>query len=331
MMNGRKQIMNHQEFLDRLECTGIVPVIKLENTADAAKLAKALYDGGIHCAEVTFRAEGADQVIADMVKAYPDMLVGAGTVLTVEQCDRAIDAGAKFCVAPGLNPKVVQHCLDRGIPFAPGVANGSQIEQAIELGLDFVKFFPAEQAGGLPYIKAVSAPYASMKFMPTGGVNENNLNTYLAFKKILCCGGSWIVPDHLVKAGKWDEITALCRSAVNKMLGFSLAHIGINCDNESESRTVSAAFADMFGWEQKVGNSSVFAGAEVECMKSPFKGSKGHIAVSTNSVKRAVYQLRHKGIEVDLSTAKYDANGRMTVVYLKDEVSGFAVHLSEKK
>ena len=177
--------MDNKKFLEQLEGTGIVPVIKLENTDDAVNLAKALYDGGIHCAEVTFRAAGADKVIKAMTDAYPDMLVGAGTVLTIEQCDAAIAAGAKFCVAPGLNPAVVKHCLDKGVPFAPGVANGSQIEQALELGLDFVKFFPAEQAGGLPYIKAVSAPYSMMKFMPTGGVNENNLNNYLAFKKIV--------------------------------------------------------------------------------------------------------------------------------------------------
>ena len=323
--------MDNKKFLEQLECTGIVPVIKLENTADAVNLAKALYDGGIRCAEVTFRAEGADKVISDMVKAYPDMLVGAGTVLTTEQCDRAIDAGAKFCVAPGLNPKVVEHCLKKGVPFTPGVANGSQIEQAMELGLDFVKFFPAEQAGGLPYIKAISAPYSSMKFMPTGGVNENNLNTYLAFKKIVCCGGSWIVPDKLVKAGKWEEITELCRSAVNKMLGFSIAHIGINCENESEASDVSSKFAGMFGWEQKVGNSSIFSGSLIECMKSPFKGSKGHIAVACNNVRRAVFQLECQGVAVDMSTAKYDADGRLTVVYLKDEFGGFAVHLTERK
>ena len=323
--------MENKEFLEKLECTGIVPVIKLENTDDAVNLAKALYEGGIHCAEVTFRAQGADKVISQMVKAYPDMLVGAGTVLTTEQCDRAIDAGAKFCVAPGLNPKVVKHCLDKGVPFTPGVANGSQIEQAMELGLDFVKFFPAEQAGGLAYIKAISAPYSSMRFMPTGGVNENHLNTYLSFKKIVCCGGSWIVPDALVKAGKWSEITALCRSAVNKMLGFSIAHIGLNCENEGEALDVSSKFAQMFGWEKKVGNSSVFAGSFIECMKSPFKGAKGHIAVSTNSVRRAVYQLAAQGIEADMSTAKYDADGRLTVVYLKDEFGGFAVHLCEKK
>ncbi len=323
--------MDMKKFQDQLECTGIIPVIKLEDTSKAVELATALRKGGINAAEVTFRAEGADKVISDMTKAFPDMLVGAGTVLTVEQCDAAIAAGAKFCVAPGLNPKVVKHCLDKGIPFAPGVANGSQIEQAMELGLDFVKFFPAEQAGGLPYIKSVSAPYSNMKFMPTGGVNENNLNNYLGFKKIICCGGSWIVPDKLVKAGDWDGITELCRAAVNKMLDFKLVHIGINCANEDEAKSTTADLAKMFGWEQKVGNSSVFAGSFVECMKSPFKGKNGHIAVSTNSVKRAVYQLQNLGVEVDMDSAKYDADGRMTVVYLKNEYSGFAIHLVEKK
>lgn len=323
--------MTNREFINQMECTGIVPVIKLENTNDAVALAAALYNGGIRCAEVTFRAEGADKVISAMTKAFPDMLVGAGTVLTCEQVDKSVAAGAKFCVAPGLNPKVVKHCLDKGVPFVPGVANGSQIEQAMELGIDFVKFFPAEQAGGLPYIKAIAAPYATMRFMPTGGVNENNLNTYLSYNKIVCCGGSWIVPDKLVKEQKWDEITALCEKAVNKMLDYSLVHVGINCDNESQAVDNCERFNKAFGWETKVGNSSVFAGTAIECMKTPFKGAKGHIAVATNSVKRAVYQLQCKGIEADMSTAKYDANGRLTVVYLKEEVGGFAVHLVERK
>lgn len=321
--------MDMKKFQDQLEFTGIIPVIKLEDTSKAVELATALRKGGINAAEVTFRAEGADKVISDMTKAFPDMLVGAGTVLTVEQCDAAIAAGAKFCVAPGLNPKVVKHCLDKGVPFAPGVANGSQIEQAMELGLDFVKFFPAEQAGGLAYIKSVSAPYSNMKFMPTGGVNENNLNTYLGFKKIICCGGSWIVPGNLVKAGDWDGITELCRTAVNKMLDFKIVHVGINCANENEAKDTTSKFAKMFGWEQKVGNSSVFAGTAVECMKTPFKGTHGHIAVATNSLRRAVYQLNSMGVETELSAEEIGADTK--AVYLKGEFSGFAVHLIERK
>lgn len=310
---------------------GIVPVIKLDKVENAEKLAKALRDGGINCAEVTFRAKGADEVIRRMTKAYPDMFVGAGTVLTCEQADTAYAAGAKFCVAPGLNPKVVKHCLDSGIPFAPGLSSASEIEQALELGLDFVKFFPAEQAGGLQYIKAVCGPYTTMRFMPTGGINPDNLNTYLSYNKIVCCGGSWIVPSKLLDEENWEGITALCKEAIAKMLDFKVVHVGINCKDAAEAESVADKFDDAFGFAKKVGNSSVFASSYVECMKSPFRGDMGHIAISTNSVKRAVYQLKMKGYEADQSSFKYDKAGNLTVAYLKDQFGGFAVHLVQAK
>ena len=319
------------DIVEQLGCIGIVPVIKLEKVENAEKLAKALRDGGINCAEVTFRAAGADKVISRMVKAYPDMLVGAGTVLTCEQADAAYAAGAKFCVAPGLNPKVVKHCLDSGIPFAPGLSSASEIEQAIELGLDFVKFFPAEQAGGLAYIKSVCGPYTSMRFMPTGGVSADNLNTYLSYDKIVCCGGSWIVPSKMLDEEDWEGITALCRQAVDKMLGFQMVHVGINCQSPEEAEGVADMFDNAFGFAKKVGNSSVFASTYVECMKQPFKGKMGHIAVSTNSVKRAMYQLKARGYTIDEQSVKCDAKGNPTVAYLKDDFGGFAVHLVLKK
>jgi 2-dehydro-3-deoxyphosphogluconate aldolase/(4S)-4-hydroxy-2-oxoglutarate aldolase len=318
-------------IVEQLENVGIVPVIKLDKVENAEKLAKALRDGGINCAEVTFRAKGADEVISRMTKAYPDMLVGAGTVLSCEQADAAYKAGAKFCVAPGLNPKVVKHCLDSGIPFAPGVSSASEIEQALELGLDFVKFFPAEQAGGLPYIKSVCAPYSTMRFMPTGGVSADNLNTYLAFKKIVCCGGSWIVPAKLLDEEDWAGITKLCREAIDKMLGFTMVHVGLNCANPEEAESVADKFGAAFGFEKKVGNSSVFSSTYMEMMKKPFKGTYGHIAIATNSVKRAIYQLKMRGFEADESSFKYNAEGIMNVAYLKDEFGGFAVHLVLKK
>ena len=310
---------------------GIVPVIKLDKVENAEKLAKALRDGGINCAEVTFRAKGADEVIKRMVKAYPDMLVGAGTVLTCEQADSAYKAGAKFCVAPGLNPKVVKHCLDKGEAFAPGVSSASEIEQALELGLDFVKFFPAEQAGGLGYIKAISAPYSTMRFMPTGGVTEDNLNTYLAFNKIVCCGGSWIVPAKLLEAEDWAGITKLCRTAVDKMLGFTMVHVGLNCANPEEAEAVADEFDGAFGFEKKVGNSSVFASTYMEMMKKPFHGTHGHIAVATNSVTRALYHLEKRGYKVKEGSQKFNAEGVMNVAYLDHEFGGFAVHLVLKK
>lgn len=327
--------MNIKEKIDKLveelENVGIVPVIKLDNVNDAENLAKALIDGGINCAEVTFRAKGADEVIKRMVKAYPGMLVGAGTVLTVEQADAAIKAGAKFLVAPGLNPKVVKHCLDKGMPFAPGLSSASEIEQAMELGLDFAKFFPAEQAGGLAYIKAISAPYSSMRFMPTGGVTADNLNNYLSFKKVVCCGGSWIVPPALVNAGDWQGITRLCREAIDKMLGFEMVHVGLNCQSPEEAESVADEFESAFGFAKKAGNSSVFSSTYMEMMKKPFHGTHGHIAIATNSVKRALCQLEKRGYKVKEGSVKYNADGVMNVAYLDREFGGFAVHLVLKK
>ena len=318
-------------LVEELGNVGIVPVIKLDKVEDAEKLAEALRKGGINCAEVTFRAAGADKVISRMTKAFPDMLVGAGTVLSCEQADAAVKAGAKFCVAPGLNPKVVKHCLDKGVPFAPGLSSASEIEQALELGLDFAKFFPAEQAGGLAYIKSVCAPYSSMRFMPTGGVTADNLNSYLSYGKIVCCGGSWIVPAKLLEAGDWDGITKLCREAIDKMLGFEMVHVGLNCANPEEAEKVADEFDSAFGFAKKVGNSSVFASTYMEMMKKPFKGTHGHIAIATNSVKRALYQLKLRGFDVDESSIKYNAEGVMNVAYLKHEFGGFAVHLVLKK
>ena len=194
---------------EELKKCGIVPVIVLEDVDKSESLAKALLDGGVNVAEVTFRAEGADKVISRMVKAYPDMLVGAGTVLTVDQLERAKAAGAKFCVAPGLNPKVVERAREIGMPFIPGVATATEIEKALDMGITTVKFFPAEQAGGVAYIKAVSAPYPMMRFMPTGGINSKNISDYLAFPKVIACGGSWIVAAKLLKEENWQEVTRL--------------------------------------------------------------------------------------------------------------------------
>ena len=194
---------------------GIIPVVVLDDPKDAASLAKALCENGLPCAEVTFRTAAAEESIRIMSKEFPDMLVGAGTVLTKEQVDRAIDAGAKFIVSPGLNPKIVQYCLDKSIPITPGTQTPSEMEQALELGLKVVKFFPAEPAGGLAMIKAVAAPYVDLKFMPTGGINAKNVRDYLAYNKIIACGGSGMVKKDLVTGGKWDELGKLVREAAD--------------------------------------------------------------------------------------------------------------------
>ena len=192
---------------------GIIPVVVLDDAKDAKALGDALMKGGLPAAEVTFRTAAAEESIRIMAKEFPDMLVGAGTVLTTEQADRAMAAGAKFIVAPGFNPTVVKHCLEKGYPVCPGVQTPSEMEQAMELGLDFVKFFPAEQAGGLPMIKAVAAPYSKLRFMPTGGINKENVKDYLAYKKIVACGGTWMVKGDLIASGDFAKIEELTHEA----------------------------------------------------------------------------------------------------------------------
>lgn len=315
------------DTLKRLSQIGIVPVVALNHIEDARPLAKALCDGGLPCAEVTFRTDCAEEAIRIMSDEFPQMFVGAGTVLTTDQVDRAVNAGAKFIVSPGLNAEVVKYCVDENIPVTPGCANPSDIEQALSLGLDVVKIFPAEAIGGLKLIKAMAAPYVNMKFMPTGGINANNLNEYLAFDRIIACGGSWMVSGALVDAGKFDEITSLTKEAVKNMLGFRLKHIGINCEENAAADTANA-FAAMFGFEKREIDVSYFCGAGIEVMKSPGKGTMGHIAIGCNSVDRAVYHLQAQGVEFDMDTAQYTDKGAMRFIYIKGEIGGFAVHLT---
>ncbi len=192
---------------------GVVPVVVLNDAKDAKPLAEALVKGGLPCAEVTFRTEAAEESIRIMADSYPDMLVGAGTVLTTDQVDRAVNAGAKFIVSPGFDPEIVDYCLQKDIPVFPGCITPSEVAQAIKRGLKVIKFFPAAQFGGVDTIKALAAPYTSVKFMPTGGINAGNLKDYLDFDKILCCGGSWMVKGDLVKAGDFDKICELTKEA----------------------------------------------------------------------------------------------------------------------
>ena len=198
---------------ERFEDFGVVPVVVLDDVKDALPLAKALTEGGLPCAEVTFRTEAAEESIKVMAEAYPDMVVGAGTVLKIEQVDAAVKAGAKFIVSPGFDPEIVDYCLEKEIPIFPGCVTPSEVAQAVKRGLKVVKFFPAEPSGGVVMIKAMAAPYNQLRFMPTGGIGTQNLKDYLEFNKIICCGGSWMVKADLIKNGEFEKICKLTKEA----------------------------------------------------------------------------------------------------------------------
>lgn len=202
------------KLIEEISVAGIVPVVKLDSPDDAIPLARALRNGGINCAEITFRTDAAKESIERISKEFPDMLVAAGTVLTPKQADDAMSAGARFIVSPGLNPTVVKHCVDKGYPIIPGVATPTEVELAMSLGLTYLKFFPAEAAGGVNMIKSMAAPYTAIRFMPTGGVNIKNVADYLNCKAVYACGGSWMVPADKIAAGDFAEIEKMTADAV---------------------------------------------------------------------------------------------------------------------
>ena len=319
-----------KSILEKIQSIGVIPVVKIDNVEDAVPLAGALCDGGLPCAEVTFRTAAAKKAISEMVQAYPNMLVGAGTVLNTKQVDEAIEAGAKFIVSPGLNSKVVEYCIEKKILIIPGCSNPSDVEEAIQLGLDVVKFFPAEAAGGLKMIKAMSAPYGNIKFMPTGGINIKNLEEYLAFNKIIACGGTWMVTPELIEEGNFEKIKKLTREAVEKMLGFELLHVGINPMENETSQEIAGAFENIFGFRKDEKSTAIFAGSYIEALKSKFLGSNGHLAIGTNNIDRAKYYLENQGYELDEENRFFNEKGKLKSIYLKKQIGGFAIHLLQK-
>lgn len=321
--------MLSMDMIEKLSLAGIVPVIKVEDANDAVPLCKALSDGGLPVAEITFRSAAAEEAIRRVHQELPEVILGAGTVLTPEQVDRAVAAGATYIVSPGLNPDVVRHCQKVGVPIVPGCANPSDIEVALSLGLTTVKFFPAEALGGLNLIKAMSAPYGNVRFLPTGGVSEANLLDYLSFSKIVACGGSWMVDQKAIAAKDWKKIETLTRSAVTLMLGLELRHVGINSGSPEQAMKDAEALCKLLNWEIKDGNSSVFTGAGFEMMKKPFRGTHGHIAIVCNDLPRAKWHLERRGFAFDEESAN-PKDGKTKAIYLRDEIAGFAFHLLQK-
>ncbi|WP_034444552.1 bifunctional 4-hydroxy-2-oxoglutarate aldolase/2-dehydro-3-deoxy-phosphogluconate aldolase [Cloacibacillus evryensis] len=318
------------ETLAKLGKIGLIPVIKLDSPAEALPLGKALVAGGLPVAEVTFRTEAAEESIRILANELPELVLGAGTVLTTTQAEAAAAAGARYVVTPGFNPRVVAHCLEMGLPVTPGVNSASQIEEAIEMGLDVAKFFPAGPSGGTEMLKAFAGPYGGkISFIPTGGVGPKNLTEYLACPNVFAVGGSWMVPSDAVKAGDFARIEALCREARLLSLGFSLLHIGLNPCAGTDSLAEAKMLSAMLGMPFKEGAGSAFVGDSFEFMKSAGRGAKGHIAVGTLSVERALEWFAGFGMKPAAETIKTKGN-HISVAYLDNEICGFAVHFVRK-
>jgi 2-dehydro-3-deoxyphosphogluconate aldolase/(4S)-4-hydroxy-2-oxoglutarate aldolase len=317
------------DVLKKIGDVGLVPVVIMDDAELAVPTAKALLDGGLDIMEITMRTEQGIKAIKNVKKAYPDMLLGAGTVLTVDKAKKSVDAGAEFIVSPGLDTELIEWCQKRNVAITPGVITPTDIQQALKYNLTILKVFPAGVYGGVKVCKALYGPFRMVKFIPTGGANKDNLGDYADKNFVHAIGGSWLCKASDINNRNFDKITQNIIESINILLGFELAHIGINAENEKESLTAAEMFSDAFGFDLKKGNSSNFSGTGIEVNKSKGLGNMGHIAIRTNNIPRAVYYLSKKGYEIDWSTRK-GTEQKTVAVYLKNEIGGFAIHLLQK-
>lgn len=320
-------MMKKDQVTSTIERYGILPVINITELEKTIPLVNALRSGGLPLIEVTLRSENSLESIKRIKSVYPDMLVGAGTVLTAEKADEAISAGADMIVSPGFDPELVKYCNERNIVAIPGCSTASEIQEAVKRGVSIIKFFPSELSGGTAAIKLLSGPFPDVRFLPTGGITLDNLGEYLSSDKIIACGGSFMANSEMLKNCDYSAITYACKSAVAVSLGFRLAHIGINHNSRGEAEKTAKRLAALFGLGVRDCTASVFAGDIAECMENTRFGTHGHIGISTISIPRAMAYLESLGIEFDEGSFKRDKTGNITCAYFKDEIAGFALHI----
>lgn len=317
-----------KETLERISAIGVVPMIPNIPSMEACDaLTKAVIKGGVPVMEITFRMKDAEKYIAYVHENYPEVTVGAGTILNMEQAELAVKAGAQFLVAPGLDEEIARYAIANDVEMLPGVSSATEITKALNLGLHTLKFFPVENLGGTGTLKSLSKPFKTVRYVPCGGLNLTNIADYFALPCVAAVGGSYMLGIHVEK-GEWDEVTALCRKSVQTMLGLKLAHAGINAADEADALGTAQALASLLLMDMgKNGNSSVFVSNVAEVMKGKGPGTCGHLGFSTINIERAVAYYKAIGTEFDENSAKKDANGKLKAIYFKGEIGGFAVHL----
>ena len=317
------------EILEQLGEFGLVPAVKINNADSAVDVGRALIAGDLPVIEVIFRTDAAEEAIRRINNELPEILLGAGTVLTVDQVKKAVSAGAKFIVAPGFNPTVVDYCIENGIPVTPGVNNPSMIELAVERGLKLLKFFPAEASGGLKILKAVAPAYSGVSFLPTGGINEGNLADYLAFDRVHACGGTWFCKDALISNGRFDEITRLTKNAVSIVLGFSISEAVVYERAEDDAIFSISFLSDLLNFPLITGRASAKGGPEFENAGVSSQGKYGRIVIKTNNLNRAAAYFKRRGVKINPGTSSREAE-KQESIGLEIAVFGFSVNILQK-
>ena len=315
------------QSLEKIAELGMLPVISIENAEAAVPLAKALSDGGLPFMEVMFRTEAAAESIRRIAQELPDFVIGAGTVLSIGQVKTAVEAGAQFIVAPGLNPEVAAYCVREGIPMVPGCDTPTEIEAAMKLGLTTLKFFPSIQLGGVATMKLLAGPYPKVRFVPTGDLDRAKAYEFLSFFKVSAAGGDFMLSYDDIHNRRFDAIRQSVEDTILGYLGFHIRHVGMNCENAGAAEALSSLLGRTLMLKQYPEEKCIFAGTLFEIMKTPFHGKNGHIAIGTADAERAYHYLKNKGISFEEDTLARDGNGRIRFVYLSGEFGGFALHL----
>ena len=315
---------NMQTILD----IGLVPLIVLDDAAQAVPFGQALVADGIPIAEVNFRTDACLDTIRAMAQHVPGLIVGAGTVHNVAQAEAAVRAGATFIVTPAFNPAVTEWCLRNHIDILPGTVSPADIEAANGMGIEVCKFFPAAAYGGVKTLKALAGPFGHMKFVPTGGVNYDNMLEYLDLPNVAAVGGSFMTPSAMVKNRQWADITATCQAAVDKLLGFAICHTGIHCQTKEEAEAVTDRLCGLLHQKKiEVPGASWFVGTLVEVCYKKLPGEKGHVGIDTRDIDRAIAYYKRQGVEFAEDGFTYDDQGRVRLAYFKELYHGFSVHL----
>lgn len=315
------------QVLDEIAKIGMIPVISIDKEERAVPLAKALTKGGLPLMEVMFRTPAAAESIRRIAKEMPDFIIGAGTVLTVEQVEKAAECGAKFLVAPGFNPEVCKAAARVGLPMVPGCTSPTEIEAARVLGLHVLKFFPAVQNGGVPAMGLLAGPYPDVRFVPTGDLTRPLCKEYLAFHKVAAAGGDFMLSYDDIHSDNYEKIAQDVEDTILGYLNFHIAHVGLNAETKEQSCAMADKLGAVFKLKSSVNEKSVMSGRLFEVMHHPFYYEKGHIAVGTADATRAYYYLKRCGVEFIEDTVSRDANGRVIAAYLKQDFGGFALHL----
>ncbi|WP_428066201.1 bifunctional 4-hydroxy-2-oxoglutarate aldolase/2-dehydro-3-deoxy-phosphogluconate aldolase [Candidatus Proelusimicrobium volucris] len=307
---------------------GLLPQFDLKENLDPVSLAEALSRASLPCAEIGFSPD-AEPHIKAITSKLPDFIIGVRGVKDVEALKRAVSAGAKFFTGFDGEGELGRYCLENDIPFIPSCSTAGEIEAALQEGLTTVKFFPAEQAGGLSALKTLGEAYPEVKFL-LGGVSEEDFVKYADYEKVIGFCAPWLMPAKAVKEGDFAQMEALARANVSKMLGFFLKHVGINSADEKESNATADAFEKLFGFKKQDFGGAYFNDTFVEVMKKPFYGRHGHIAIGVNNMERALYRFRKAGVAFIEESAGYNPDGSLRVIYFKEEIGGFAVHIVQK-